>query len=100
MLCASYRDIKRTTSIKLLRDHCIYLTHALHTSGLLDAPRNFSNDFPQVRTVYYNVVAFYPSLIMFYFHQMLHFYGINVSAVLILLAACVQVDGWRSALAT
>jgi hypothetical protein len=52
----------------LLYDHCIYLTHTLHTSCLLDAPRNFCNDFPQVRTVYYTIVAFYPSLIMFYFH--------------------------------
>jgi hypothetical protein len=69
MLCALYHDIKkRTTSMLLLCDHSIYLTHALHVSCLLDSPRNFSNDFPQVRTVYYTIVAFYPSLIMFYFH--------------------------------
>jgi hypothetical protein len=48
MLCALYHDIKRTTSMLLLCHHCIYLTHALHISCLLDAPRNFSNDFPQV----------------------------------------------------
>jgi hypothetical protein len=54
----------------LLCDHSIYLTHALHVSCLLDAPRNFSNDFPQVlvRTVYYTIVDFYPSLIIIYFH--------------------------------
>jgi hypothetical protein len=52
----------------LLGDHSIYLTHSLHISCLLDAPRNFSSDFPQVRTVHYTIVAFYPSLIMFYFH--------------------------------
>jgi hypothetical protein len=33
---------------------------------------------------------------MFYFHYMHHFYDINVSAMLILLAACVQDGGWRS----
>jgi hypothetical protein len=49
----------------LLCDHSIYLTHALHISCLLDAARNFSNDFPQVRTVYYTIVAFYPSLIIY-----------------------------------
>jgi hypothetical protein len=63
-----YHDIKRTTSMLLLCDHYIYLTHALHISCLLDAPRNFSNNFPQVRTVYYTIVAFYPSLTVFYFH--------------------------------
>jgi hypothetical protein len=42
----------------LLCDHYIYLTHDLHISCLLNAPRNFSNDFPQVRTVYYTVVDF------------------------------------------
>jgi hypothetical protein len=68
MLCALYHDIKRTTSMLLLCDHCIYLTHALHISCLLDAPRNFSNNFPQARTGYYTIAAFYPSLIMFYFH--------------------------------
>jgi hypothetical protein len=68
MLCALYHDIKRTTSMLLLCDHSIYLIHALHISCLLDAPRNFSNDFPQVRAVYYTILAFYPSLIMFYFH--------------------------------
>jgi hypothetical protein len=52
----------------LLCDHYIYLTYALHISCLLDAPRNFSNDFPQVRKVYYAIVAFCPSLIVFYFH--------------------------------
>jgi hypothetical protein len=56
MLCALYHYIKRTTSMLLLCDHCIYLTHALHISCLLDAPRNFCNDFPQVRTVYYTIV--------------------------------------------
>jgi hypothetical protein len=68
MFCALYQDIKRTTSILLLCDHSIYLTHALRISCLLAASRNFSNDFPQVRTVYYIIVVFYPSLIMFYFH--------------------------------
>jgi hypothetical protein len=58
MLCALYRDIKRATSMLLLRDHSIYLTHALHTSCLLDASRIFSHDFPQVRTVYYTIVTF------------------------------------------
>jgi hypothetical protein len=58
MLRALYHDIKRTTSILLLFDHFIYLTHALHISCLLDAPRNFSSDFPQVRIVYYTTVAF------------------------------------------
>jgi hypothetical protein len=47
MLCSLYHDIKLTTSTLLLRDHSIYLTHALRTSCLLDAPRNFSNDFLQ-----------------------------------------------------
>jgi hypothetical protein len=41
----------------LLCDHSIYLAHALHTSCLPDAPRNFSNDFPQVRTEYYTIVT-------------------------------------------
>jgi hypothetical protein len=68
MLCALYHDIKRTTSTLLLCDHSVYLTHALRISCLLDAPRNFSNDIPQVRTVYLIIVSFYPSLIMFYFH--------------------------------
>jgi hypothetical protein len=68
MLCSLYQDIKRTTSMLLLYDHCIYLAHALRISCLLDAPRNFSNDIPQALTVYYTIVAFYPSLIMFYFH--------------------------------
>jgi hypothetical protein len=46
----------------LLCDHSVYLTHALHRpiSCLLDAPRNLSNDFPQVRTVYYTIIDFYP----------------------------------------
>jgi hypothetical protein len=57
MLCALYHDIKRTTSMLLLCDHSIYLTHALHVSCLLDAPRNFSQDFPQARTVYYILSA-------------------------------------------
>jgi hypothetical protein len=57
MLCSLYHDIKRTTSILFLYDHSTYLTHALHISCLLDAPRNFSNDFPQVRTVYYTIVT-------------------------------------------
>jgi hypothetical protein len=57
-----------TTSMLLLCDHSVYLTRALHISCLLDAPRNFSNDFTQVHTVYYTIVSFYPSLIMFYFH--------------------------------
>jgi hypothetical protein len=52
----------------LFCDHYIYLTHALHISCLLDAPRNFSNNFPQARTGYYTIAVFYPSLIMFYFH--------------------------------
>jgi hypothetical protein len=68
MLCALYHDIRRTTSMLLLCDHSIYLTHALRASYLLDEPRNLSNDFPQARTVYYTTVAFYTSLIMFYFH--------------------------------
>jgi hypothetical protein len=68
MLRALYHDIKRTTSMLLLCDHSIYLTHALHISCLFEAPRIFSNDFPRVRTVYYTIVTFYPSLIMFYFH--------------------------------
>jgi hypothetical protein len=68
MLCTLYHDIKRTTSMLLLCDHSIYLTQALRISCLLDAPPNFSNDFPQVRTVYCTIVDFYPSLIMFYFH--------------------------------
>jgi hypothetical protein len=38
----------------LLCDHSMYLTHVLHISCLLDAPRNFSNDFPQVCTVYWS----------------------------------------------
>jgi hypothetical protein len=75
MLCALYHDIKRTTSMLLLCDH---LTHALHISCLLDAARNFSNDFPHVRTVYYTTVPSYTSLIMFYFHWMHHFYDVNV----------------------
>jgi hypothetical protein len=58
MLCALYHDLKHTTSMLLLCDHSIYLTHALHISCLLDAARIFSNDFRQVRTVYYNVVTF------------------------------------------
>jgi hypothetical protein len=78
MLRALCHDIKRTTSMLLLCDHSIYLTHALHISCLLDAPRNFSNDITQARTVYYTTVAFYPSLIMFYFHEMHLFYDVNV----------------------
>jgi hypothetical protein len=58
MLRALYHDIKRTTSILLLCDHCIYLTHTLRISCLLDAARNFSNDFRQIRTVYYTTVPF------------------------------------------
>jgi hypothetical protein len=46
MLCALYHDIKAYYLQLLLYDHSIYLTHTLHTSCLLDAPRNFSNDFP------------------------------------------------------
>jgi hypothetical protein len=68
MLCALYHDIKRTTSMLLLCDHSIYLTHALHIPCLLDAPRIVSNDFTQVQTVYYTTLAFYPSQIIFYFH--------------------------------
>jgi hypothetical protein len=56
MLCALYHDIKRTTSMLLLCDHYIYLTHTLHISCLLDASRNFSNDFPQARTVDYIIL--------------------------------------------
>jgi hypothetical protein len=53
----------------LLCDHSFYLTHAFHIPCLLDAPCNFSNDFPQVRTVYYTIAAFYQSLIIkFYFN--------------------------------
>jgi hypothetical protein len=77
MFCALYHDIKHTTSMLLLCDHYIYLTHALYISCLLDAPLNFSNDFPQVRTIYYTIVAYYSSLIMFYFHYMHHFYDVN-----------------------
>jgi hypothetical protein len=69
-----------------LCDHYIYVTHALHISCLLDAPRKFSNDFTQARTVYYTIVAYYSSLIVLYFHYMHHFYDVNVSAMLILLA--------------
>jgi hypothetical protein len=57
MLCTLYHDVKRTTSMLLLCNRSIYLTHALHISCLLDSLRNFSNDFPQVRTVYYTIVA-------------------------------------------
>jgi hypothetical protein len=57
MLCALYLDINRTTSMLLLCDHSIYLTHALHISCLLDAPSNFSHDFTQGRTVYYILTA-------------------------------------------
>jgi hypothetical protein len=57
MLCTLYHDVKCTTSMLLLCDHSIYLTHAFHISCLLDAPRNFSNDFPQVRTAYCNVLG-------------------------------------------
>jgi hypothetical protein len=96
MLCTLYHDIKRTTTMLLLCDHSVYLTHALHTSCLVEAPRNFSNDFQQIRTVYYTIVDFYPSLIIRFFQQIRHFYDVNVSAMLILLAACVQVGGWRS----
>jgi hypothetical protein len=96
MLCTLYHDIKRTTSMLLLCDHSVYRTHALHTSCLVEAPRNFSHDFPQVRTGYYIIVVFYPSLIMFYFHYVHHFYVVNVPTMLILLAECVHVGGWRS----
>jgi hypothetical protein len=72
-LCTLYHDVKRTTSMLLLCDHSIYLTHALHISCLLQAPRNFSNDITQVRTEYYTIVAFYPSLIMFYFTRCITF---------------------------
>jgi hypothetical protein len=51
MLCALYHDIKRTTSILLLCDNSIYLTHDLRISCLLDTSRNLCNDFPQGRTV-------------------------------------------------
>jgi hypothetical protein len=54
MLCTLYHDVKCTTSMLLVCDHSFYLTHALDISCLLDAPRNLSNDFPQVRTVYYS----------------------------------------------
>jgi hypothetical protein len=48
----------------LLCDHSIYLTHDFHISCLRDASHNLSNDFPQVRTVYYTTFAFYQSLII------------------------------------
>jgi hypothetical protein len=54
MLCTLYHDVKRTTSMLLLCDHSFYLTHAFYVSCLLVAPRNLSNDFPQVHTVYYS----------------------------------------------
>jgi hypothetical protein len=64
MLCTLYHDVKCTTSMLLSCNHSIYLTHAFHISCLLDALRNFSNDFPQVRTI----AAIYQSLITkFYF---------------------------------
>jgi hypothetical protein len=68
MLCSLCYDIKAYYLHVALCDHSIYLTHTLHISCLLDAPRNFSNDLPQVRTVYYTIIAFNPSLIIFYFH--------------------------------
>jgi hypothetical protein len=55
MLCTLYHDVKRTNSMLLLCDHSFYLTHAFHISCLPDAPLNFSNDFPQVRTVQYSL---------------------------------------------
>jgi hypothetical protein len=60
MLWALYHDTKRTTSMLLLCDHSVYLTHALRISFLLDASRNFSNDFPQVQHDPFISVVRYP----------------------------------------
>jgi hypothetical protein len=54
MLCTLYHDVERTASMLLFCDHSFYFTHAFDISCLLDAPRNLSNDFSQVRTVCYS----------------------------------------------
>jgi hypothetical protein len=54
MLCTLYHDIQGTTSMLLFCDHSFYLTYAFDISCFLDALRNLSNNFSQLRTVYYS----------------------------------------------